>query len=95
MYRSLFQYDKIAQVLVIPVGFVLFIMDANVLYVKRSSVVLCHMLNISDFKINFTYRTDHHQFRKQISLYFSSITFAFHSDRNSIDLSTILFYSKM
>lgn len=70
MYRSLFQYDKIAQALVIPMGFVLFIMDANVLYMKRSSVVLCHMLNISDFKINFTYRTDHHQFRKQISFVF-------------------------
>lgn len=70
MYRRLFQYYKIAQFLVIPMDSVLFIMESNLLYVNRSSAVLCHMLNISDFKINFTYRTDHHQFRKQISFVF-------------------------
>lgn len=47
-----------------------FIMDTNLHYVNTLPFVSCCVLEISDFKINFTYGAVNNQFRKQISFAF-------------------------
>lgn len=71
---------------------VLFIVDANLHYVNRLPVVPYCMLKISDFKINFTYRTVDLQFRKQIRFAFlkQSLCFSFWEELYWFEYNTVL-----